>query len=117
MEKGLQEASQFKVPIFTPSTKAEFGQHDENISITQLVESIGSDYAQKIEKLGLEIYLSAREYARDKGIIIADTKFEFGVDENGTLHLADEVLSPDSSRFWPNDGYKVGIVQPSFIIN
>ena len=111
---GLVEASELPRPLFTPSTKAAIGSHDENISIQQLKELIGAQYAQQIENIGLKLYTIARDYAKTKNIIIADTKFEFGVDENGVLHLADEVLTPDSSRFWPLSEYRVGTVQKSY---
>ncbi len=99
--------------LFTPSTKAELGDHDENISLDQAADLIGEEMMRKVEKLALDIYTRARDYAKERGILIADTKFEFGMlgDE---LILIDEVLTPDSSRFWPMDGYKPGQSQPSF---
>jgi phosphoribosylaminoimidazole-succinocarboxamide synthase len=109
---GLQESSELPDPIFTPATKAETG-HDENISFAQAENLIGSDLAAAARELSLKIYLNAREYARACGIIVADTKFEFGLCE-GTLILIDEVLTPDSSRFWPADQYQPGRSQPSF---
>lgn len=112
---GLRESEAFPAPIFTPSTKAELGQHDENISKEQAAEIIGStELASKIEDVALKLYKKARDYALTRGIIIADTKFEFGVDASGELVLVDEVLTPDSSRFWPKNGYEVGKTQDSF---
>ncbi|KND02185.1 phosphoribosylaminoimidazolesuccinocarboxamide synthase [Spizellomyces punctatus DAOM BR117] len=111
---GLRESEEFEEPIFTPSTKAEIGDHDENIHPDKLPGIIGERYAKEVAEVAVKIYTKARDYARTKGIIIADTKFEFGVDENGTLVLADEVLTPDSSRFWPADKYAVGQGQPSY---
>jgi phosphoribosylaminoimidazole-succinocarboxamide synthase len=110
---GLNESDKLDEPIFTPSTKAETG-HDENISFEKVVDLIGRELAEKIRDLSLEIYTKAEKYARERGIIIADTKFEFGIDENGELILIDEVLTPDSSRFWPLSEYKPGRPQPSF---
>lgn len=110
---GLQESEKLPIPIYTPTTKATEG-HDEHISFEQTVELIGEDLATQLKNKSIEIYSMCAEYARTKGIIIADTKFEFGVDENGTLVLADEVLTPDSSRFWPADEYVVGKSQKSF---
>ncbi len=111
---GLQEAEKLPEPIFTPSTKAEVGDHDENISFAQCVEIIGEDLAVQVRDVSIALYQAAVEYAATRGIIIADTKFEFGLDENGTLTLMDEVLTPDSSRFWPADSYQVGSNPPSF---
>jgi phosphoribosylaminoimidazole-succinocarboxamide synthase len=111
---GLQQASQLPKPIFTPSTKAAVGDHDENISREQLVAIMGEDKTAQVEKLALSIYQFAADYALARGIIIADTKMEFGEDENGVIHLIDEVLTPDSSRFWPADQYAVGSNPPSF---
>ena len=111
---GLQQAQQLPEPIFTPSTKAEAGEHDENISFEQAVELLGSGLAEKVRRLSLTIYQQAAEYARERGIIIADTKLEFGTDRNGELFLIDEVVTPDSSRFWPADSYRTGISPPSF---
>ena len=110
---GLQESEKLPVPIYTPTTKATEG-HDEHISFEQTVELIGEDLAVQLRDKSIEIYSMCAEYARTKGIIIADTKFEFGVDENGILVLADEVLTPDSSRFWPADEYVVGKSQKSY---
>ena len=111
---GLVEASRFDHPLFTPATKAEIGAHDENISFGQVVEMIGADRAEQMRDLTLQTYARAAEHALGKGIIIADTKFEFGVDRDGRLVLADEVFTPDSSRYWPADTYTEGVVQPSF---
>ena len=111
---GLQQAQQLPEPIFTPSTKAEAGEHDENISFEHAVELLGGDLAEKVRSLSLTIYQQAAEYARERGIIVADTKLEFGTDRNGELFLIDEVVTPDSSRFWPADSYRTGISPPSF---
>jgi len=111
---GLKEASKLPEPIFTPSTKAALGQHDENISFDKAVEILGRDVAEKVKQATLAIYKDSAEFALTKGIIIADTKFEFGLDERGTLTLIDEVLTPDSSRFWPADQYQPGANPPSF---
>lgn len=110
---GMQESQQFPQVLFTPSTKAELGLHDENISIEQMEELLGKEQTAKIADICIGIYTKAAEYARSKGIIIADTKFELGMYE-GELILIDEVLTPDSSRFWPEDQYKIGGGQPSF---
>lgn len=111
---GLQQAEQLPEPIFTPATKAAVGDHDENIDFAVTVELVGTDLAEQIREVTLGIYLDAVEYARSRGIIIADTKLEFGLDKNDQLVLIDEVLTPDSSRFWPADSYRVGISPPSF---
>ncbi len=111
---GLQEAQQLPEPIFTPSTKAEIGDHDENISFAQCAAIIGEDLANQVRDASLALYQAAVEYAATRGIIIADTKFEFGLDSDGTLTLMDEALTPDSSRFWPADSYQVGTNPPSF---
>ena len=111
---GLQQAQQLPEPIFTPSTKAEAGEHDENISFAETVSLLGADLAEKVRSLSLTIYRQAAEYAAERGIIIADTKLEFGFDGNGELYLIDEVLTPDSSRFWPAASYRTGISPPSF---
>ena len=103
---GLKNASQLPEPIFTPAAKAAVGEHDENISYEQVVKVVGPELAAKIKKLSIEIYKEAAAFALTKGIIIADTKFEFGLDERGTLTLMDEVLTPDSSRYWPVEGYE-----------
>ena len=111
---GLKEADRLPEPIFTPSTKAAVGHHDENISFERSGEILGQDIAEKVKNATLAIYKDCAQYALTRGIIIADTKFEFGLDENGTLTLIDEVLTPDSSRFWPADSYKPGANPPSF---
>ncbi len=111
---GLQEAQKLPEPIFTPSTKAEVGDHDENISFAQCAAIVGDDLAAQVRDVSIELYKAAVEYAATRGIIIADTKFEFGLDADGTLTLMDEVLTPDSSRFWPADSYQVGTNPPSF---
>ncbi|KQT43977.1 MULTISPECIES: phosphoribosylaminoimidazolesuccinocarboxamide synthase [unclassified Methylophilus] len=111
---GLQLAQQLPAPLFTPSSKAEVGEHDENISIPQVEALIGKDMTAQVEKAAIALYTQAAEYALTKGIIIADTKFEFGVDADGVLHVMDEVLTPDSSRFWPADQYQVGANPPSY---
>jgi len=102
---GLRNAAKLPEPIFTPAAKAEVGEHDENISFDKMVAMIGQDLAEQIKATSIAIYKAAADYAATRGIIIADTKFEFGLDENGTLTLMDEVLTPDSSRFWPADSY------------
>ena len=114
LPSGLQQAQQLPQAIYTPSTKAALGSHDENISFEQSIDLLGSDLATKVRDTSLEIYNLAAVYAKQRGIIIADTKFEFGVDENEVLHLIDEVLTPDSSRFWPAEAYQTGISPPSF---
>ena len=114
LPKGLALAQQLPEPIFTPADKAPVGQHDENISFAEVEKRIGADLARQMRDASLRLYREAAAYARDRGIIIADTKFEFGVDEHNRLHLIDEVLTPDSSRFWPADTYRVGISPPSF---
>ncbi len=111
---GLHLADKLPTAIYTPSTKAEIGDHDENISYAQTVNLLGEALATQVRDLSLKIYTEAAEFALKKGIIIADTKFEFGLDEHGVLHLIDEVLTPDSSRFWPADQYRPGISPPSF---
>ena len=111
---GLQQAQQLPEAIYTPSTKADVDQHDENISFEQSVALIGQTLAEQVRDASLRLYKEAAVYAKERGIIIADTKFEFGVDANGLLHLIDEALTPDSSRFWPADQYQVGISPPSF---
>lgn len=113
--QGLKESQEFPVAIFTPSTKAEQGEHDENISPEQAQELIGKDVADRVAELAIRIYTKCREYAKTKGIIIADTKFEFGIDEStGEIILVDEVLTPDSSRFWSRANYQVGKSQDSY---
>ncbi|HTP95356.1 MAG TPA: phosphoribosylaminoimidazolesuccinocarboxamide synthase [Burkholderiales bacterium] len=111
---GLAEAQKLPEPIFTPATKAPAGQHDENISFDEAAKIIGADYAKQVHDASIRLYSEAADYAATKGIIIADTKFEFGVDSAGKLYLIDEVLTPDSSRFWPQSGYRTGISPPSF---
>jgi phosphoribosylaminoimidazole-succinocarboxamide synthase len=111
---GLREAEKLPEPLFTPSTKAAVGDHDENISFAQAVELLGEARAKEVRDAALALYIEAADYAATKGIIIADTKFEFGVDGSGKLYLIDEALTPDSSRFWPVDQYKVGSNPPSF---
>ena len=114
LPEGLGQAERLPHAIFTPSTKAELGQHDENISYAKTVELIGADLAERVRATSLQLYTEAAAYALTRGIIIADTKFEFGLDSEGTLYLIDEALTPDSSRFWPVDQYRVGISPPSF---
>jgi len=111
---GLKEAAKLPQPIFTPSTKAAVGDHDENISFEQCEAIIGAELAAKVRDTAIALYSAAVEYAATRGIIIADTKFEFGLDEDGTLTLMDEALTPDSSRFWPADSYAEGTNPPSF---
>lgn len=111
---GLQEASQLPEPIFTPSTKAAVGDHDENISFARCEEIVGAELAAKVRDTAIALYKAAAEYAASRGIIICDTKFEFGLDADGTLTLMDEALTPDSSRFWPADSYVAGSNPPSF---
>ena len=113
LPEGLKNSSRFAEPLFTPSTKAEIGDHDENISIEQAAKIIGAELCEKVKNLSLEIYGKGRDYAASRGIIIADTKFEFGM-VDGVLTLIDEVLTPDSSRFWPADSYEEGKNQASF---
>lgn len=110
---GLKESDRINPAIFTPSTKAEFGQHDENISVARCREILGAELTDSVQEKTLAIYESARSYAETRGIIVADTKFEFGMID-GSLHIIDEVLTPDSSRFWPADQYQPGRSQPSF---
>ena len=121
LPEGLVESDKLPEPIYTPSTKAEIGLHDENISFERSVEILeklypgkGAGYAEKIKEYTIALYKKCAEYALSKGIIIADTKFEFGLDENGNVVLGDEMLAPDSSRFWPLEGYEAGKSQPSF---
>ena len=111
---GLRQAEQLPEPIFTPSTKAAVGDHDENVSFDHVVVLIGADLAEQVRDATLALYKFAAAYAAERGIIIADTKFEFGLDEHGVLHVMDEILTPDSSRFWPADSYAVGISPPSY---
>lgn len=121
LPEGLQESQKLAEPIFTPSTKAEIGDHDENISVEQSIEILeklypgrGKEYALKLRDYTIAIYKKCAAYALERGIIIADTKFEFGLDENGEVVLGDEMITPDCSRFWPLEGYKVGKGQPSY---
>ena len=111
---GLQQAEKLPEAIFTPATKADVGEHDENIDFKKTVELLGQDLAEQVRDVSLKIYTQAAQYALERNIIIADTKFEFGVDENNKLVLIDEVLTPDSSRFWPMESYKIGTSPPSF---
>lgn len=111
---GLHQADQLPEAIFTPSTKAEIGEHDQNISMQQTIDLLGRELAEKVRDISLRIYTEAAEYALSRGIIIADTKFEFGRDDAGNLYLIDEVLTPDSSRFWPADEYRPDSSPPSF---
>lgn len=111
---GLRQADRLPEAVFTPSTKAAAGDHDENIDFAATADLLGRDLAEQVRSVSLRIYTESARYARDRGIIIADTKFEFGLDEGGALHLIDEVLTPDSSRFWPADRYRPGISPPSF---
>lgn len=114
LPSGLQQAEKLPEPIFTPATKADVGDHDENINFDETIRLIGKELAEQVRDVSLKIYTQAVEYALTKDIIIADTKFEFGLDENNQLVLIDEVLTPDSSRFWPVESYKVGTSPPSF---
>jgi phosphoribosylaminoimidazole-succinocarboxamide synthase len=114
LPKGLAQAEKLPEPIFTPATKAPAGQHDENISYEEAADIIGADYARQVRDVSLRLYREASDYAATRGIIIADTKLEFGVDAAGKLHLIDEILTPDSSRFWPKASYRTGISPPSF---
>ncbi len=111
---GLEEAQKLPEVIFTPSTKAAVGEHDQNISFEKMKEIVGADVAEKVRDLAVTLYREAADFAATKGILIADTKFEFGVDEEGKVYLIDEILTPDSSRFWPAVSYAVGISPPSF---
>lgn len=114
LPEGLVESSKLPTPIFTPATKADIGDHDENVAFSRVVTKLGQQRAEELRDASIQIYTQAAEMALERGIILADTKFEFGLDEDGQLVLADEVLTPDSSRYWPADGYKEGQVQPSF---
>jgi len=114
LPEGLQQAQQLPQAIFTPSTKADVGGHDENISFEKTVNLLGQELAERVRDVSIKLYQEAAAYALERGIIIADTKFEFGTDDNGALVLIDEALTPDSSRFWPADSYQVGISPPSF---
>jgi phosphoribosylaminoimidazole-succinocarboxamide synthase len=114
LPEGLQQAEKLPRTLFTPAYKAQAGQHDENISFDKVVELVGEKLAGRVRDIAIRIYERASAYALERGIIIADTKFEFGTDEQGRLYIIDEMLTPDSSRFWPVDGYAVGISPPSF---
>jgi phosphoribosylaminoimidazole-succinocarboxamide synthase len=114
LPSGMQMAAKLEEPIFTPATKAAMGEHDENIDFATMSDVVGADLAHQIRDVSIALYTKASDYAARQGIIIADTKFEFGLDENGTLTLMDEVLTADSSRFWPADQYQVGISPPSY---
>lgn len=114
LPEGLKQAQKLPEPIFTPSTKAAVGDHDENVSFEKVVADVGADLANAVREATLKIYRFAAEYAAERGVIIADTKLEFGTDEHGVLHVMDEMLTPDSSRFWPADEYQVGISPPSY---
>jgi phosphoribosylaminoimidazole-succinocarboxamide synthase len=114
LPNGLRQAEQLPEPIFTPSTKAVVGDHDENVGFDVIVDKIGAELAEQVRAKTLEIYAFASRFAAEKGIIIADTKLEFGLDEHGVLHVMDEMLTPDSSRFWPAKSYQIGISPPSF---
>ena len=114
LPKGLQQAQQLPEAIYTPSTKAAVGDHDENISFSATIPLLGEEMATRVRDISIKLYTEAAEYAKQRGIIIADTKFEFGLDAQGELFLIDEALTPDSSRFWPADQYQVGISPPSF---
>ncbi len=111
---GLRQAEKLPATLFTPAYKAEAGEHDENISFDKVIELVGEKLAERVRDISIRIYERAAAYALERGIIIADTKFEFGTDEQGRLYIIDEVLTPDSSRFWPVDGYEIGISPPSF---
>jgi phosphoribosylaminoimidazole-succinocarboxamide synthase len=113
LPSGLRESERLPEPIFTPATKSMSGEHDENISFDQMVERVGGDHAEDLRRLSLAIYAKASAHAGERGLILADTKFEFGLTAKGIV-LADEVLTPDSSRFWPSEGYHPGAAQPSF---
>uniref|UniRef100_UPI00333FC2C7 phosphoribosylaminoimidazolesuccinocarboxamide synthase n=1 Tax=Castellaniella defragrans TaxID=75697 RepID=UPI00333FC2C7 len=114
LPSGLRQAQRLPRPIFTPAAKAEFGMHDENVDFDYVVAQVGGELAAELRRVTLDLYHEATEYARTRGILIADTKFEFGLDAAGRLHLMDEVLTPDSSRFWPEDEYAEGTSPPSF---
>jgi phosphoribosylaminoimidazole-succinocarboxamide synthase len=114
LPKGLRQADKLAEPIFTPAAKADIGEHDENISFADMENRIGAELAAKMRDISIKLYQTAADYAATRGIIIADTKFEFGLDDNGMLHLMDEVLTADSSRFWPADSYAPGMSPPSF---
>ncbi len=111
---GMQQAQKLALPIFTPASKAELGEHDENVAFDHVAKLIGAELANRVREISIRLYEEAARYAATRGIIIADTKFEFGLDADGTLTLMDEVLTADSSRFWPVDQYRVGVSPPSF---
>ena len=111
---GLKEAQKLPEVIFTPSTKADVGEHDQNISFEKMKEIVGAEVAEKVREMAITLYREAAEFAATKGIVIADTKFEFGMDDDGKIYLIDEILTPDSSRFWPLSSYEVGMSPPSF---
>ncbi len=114
LPEGLEQAQRLPAPAFTPASKAEAGDHDENISFEQVVDLVGEDLAARVRDVSIRIYERAADYALGRGIIIADTKFEFGLDKGGRLYVIDEMLTPDSSRFWPADKYRTGISPPSY---
>ncbi|MCK5830906.1 MAG: phosphoribosylaminoimidazolesuccinocarboxamide synthase [Methylococcales bacterium] len=114
LAKGLQQAQQLPEAIYTPSSKAAVGDHDENITFEQTIPLLGKEIAEKVRQVSIQLYSEAAEYAKQRGVIIADTKFEFGLDDDGTLFLIDEALTPDSSRFWPAEQYQLNISPPSF---
>ena len=114
MPAGLKQAAKLPAPVFTPATKAAAGQHDENVSFEEIADTIGGAHAARVRDLALALYSFASDYARRRGILIADTKFEFGLDEQGEVVLMDEALTPDSSRFWPADTWREGTSPPSF---
>jgi phosphoribosylaminoimidazole-succinocarboxamide synthase len=111
---GLQQASRLSQPIFTPAAKADVGEHDENVDFEYVIQAVGQTLANRLREVTLALYSEAATFAASRGILIADTKFEFGLDEQGQLHLMDEVLTPDSSRFWPADQWREGISPPSY---
>ena len=114
LEKGLQQAQKLPKAIYTPSSKAAVGDHDENITFEQTISLLGQEIAERVKQVSIQLYSEAAKFAEQRGVIIADTKFEFGLDNNGVLYLIDEALTPDSSRFWPADQYRLGISPPSF---
>jgi phosphoribosylaminoimidazole-succinocarboxamide synthase len=114
LPKGLKQAEKLSAPLYTPSTKANIGDHDENVSFEETAQLIGAEKAAQVRDISLALYQTAADFAQQRGIIIADTKFEFGEDENGKIHLIDEVLTPDSSRFWPVETYQTGCSPESF---
>jgi phosphoribosylaminoimidazole-succinocarboxamide synthase len=114
LPSGLEEAQALPAPIFTPATKADVGDHDENITVAAARDLIGTEAYAEVERASIALYLHAAAHARERGIILADTKFEFGHDPDGRLVLGDEVMTPDSSRWWPEDGYRTGISPPSY---